>query len=117
MINKDGKVVTPNLDTFQSAAANADWSSAPGFGVILTNQPGASTWPITNPTFILMHKTAADAAASAEALKFFAWAYGKGDKMAAELDYVPMPDAVVGQVEKTWPQIVGSDGKPVWSKK
>jgi len=117
MINKDGKIVEPKLENFQAAAASADWSSAPGFGVILTNQAGATTWPITNPTFILMHKKAADGAASAEALKFFDWAYSNGDKMAAELDYVPLPPTVVSQIEKSWSEIVGADGKPVYSKK
>jgi phosphate transport system substrate-binding protein len=116
LINKDGKVVEPNLESFQAAAANADWSSAPGFGVILTDQPGAASWPITNPTFILIHKQPKDPAAAAEALKFFNWAYTKGDKMASELDYVPMPDKVVQAVEKSWDGIVGADGKPVWKK-
>ena len=117
MMNKDGKAVSPNLESFQAAAANADWSSAPGFGVILTEQAGAATWPITNPTFILMHKKAVKDAESIEALKFFDWAYGKGDKMASELDYVPMPDAVVKKIEASWAQIVGTDGKPVFVKK
>src|SRR5262249_33992210 len=75
MINKDGKTVAPVISAFQAAAANADWSSAPGMGVILTDQAGAESWPITNPTFILMHKKAKDAAAAKEALKFFEWAY------------------------------------------
>ncbi len=117
MLNKDGKTVSPNLESFQAAAANADWASAPGFGVILTEQSGAATWPITNPTFILMHKKAAKDAESSEALKFFDWAYTKGDKMASELDYVPMPEAVVKQIEASWAGIVGADGKPLYVKK
>ena len=100
MINKDGKAVAPTAEAFQAAAANANWKSQPGFGVILTNQPGATSWPMTAATFILMHKQPQDAAAAAEALKFFAWAYAKGDKMAEELDYVPMPDKVVDAIEK-----------------
>ncbi|MBN9023231.1 MAG: substrate-binding domain-containing protein, partial [Rhizobiales bacterium] len=116
MINKDSKVVEPNLASFQAAAANADWASAPGFGVILTEQSGAATWPITNPTFILIHKQPKDPAAAGEALKFFNWAYTKGDKMASDLDYVPLPDSVVQAVEKSWAQIAGADGKPVWTK-
>ena len=117
MINRDGKTVSPSLETFQAAAVNADWSSAPGFGVILTEQVGAATWPITNPTFILMHKKAVKPTDSAEALKFFAWAYAKGDKMAADLDYVPMPTNVVTQIQKSWDQIGGADGKPVYAGK
>ena len=95
MINKDGKTVAPVKEAFQAAAANADWASAPGMGVILTDEPGEASWPITNPTFILMHKKATDAVAAKEALKFFDWAYANGDKMAEELDYVPLPDNVV----------------------
>ena len=91
MINKDGKTVSPTSEAFQAAAANADWNSLPGYGVILTDQPGAESWPITAATFILIHKQPQDPAAAGEALKFFAWAYAKGAKMAEELDYVPMP--------------------------
>ncbi|WP_425364994.1 phosphate ABC transporter substrate-binding protein PstS [Jiella endophytica] len=115
MVNKDGKRVAPKAAAFAAAAENADWSSQPGFGVILANQPGAKTWPMTAATFILMHSDAKDPAASAEALKFFDWAYAKGDKMAAKLDYIPMPDAVVKEIEQEWAEIKGSDGKAVWS--
>ena len=113
MINEDGKQIAPDLKTFQAAAVNADWSSAPGFGIILTNQRGPNSWPITSATFILMHKKPADASASKEALKFFAWAYDKGGDMAASLDYVPMPKNVVEMIKKEWTKIVGPDGKPV----
>jgi phosphate transport system substrate-binding protein len=102
MTNKDGKAVEPNSASFSAAASNADWGSAPGFGVILTDEPGAGSWPITGATFILMHKQPQDPAASAEALKFFEWAYAKGGKMAEELDYVPMPEKVVASVKKVW---------------
>jgi phosphate transport system substrate-binding protein len=68
----------------------------------LTDQPGEASWPITGATFILMHKTPVDKAASAEAIKFFTWAFAKGDKIAEELDYIPMPDSVVKLIEKTW---------------
>ncbi len=102
MVNKDGKTVSPTSDTFQAAAANADWNSVPGYGVILSDQPGAQSWPMTAATFILIHKQPQDPAAAALALKFFAWAYAKGDKMAEDLDFVPMPTAVVGNVEKMW---------------
>jgi phosphate transport system substrate-binding protein len=116
MVNKAGKTVSPTSASFQAAAAGADWSSKPGFGVILANQPGDESWPMTAATWILMYKQPADAAASAEALKFFAWAYAKGDKMAEELDYVPMPDSVVADVEKMWSaDIKDSAGKPVFA--
>src|SRR5258708_3936232 len=82
MVNKDGQTVEPTSATFQAAAANANWSSVPGYGVILANQPGAQSWPMTAATWILMYKKPQDAAAAAEALKFFAWAYDKGAKMA-----------------------------------
>jgi phosphate transport system substrate-binding protein len=102
MINKAGKTVAPTAEAFQAAAANADWAGTPGFEVILTDEPGDASWPITSATFILMHKQPADAANSAEALKFFDWAYSKGDKFAEELDYVPMPDNVVALIKKVW---------------
>jgi phosphate transport system substrate-binding protein len=102
MMNRAGKAVQPTTETFQAAAANADWTHAPGFYLILTDQPGEKSWPITASTFILMHKEPADRAASGEALKFFKWAFANGSKMAAELDYIPMPDNVVNLIEKTW---------------
>ncbi len=115
LINKDGKAVEPVVTAFQAAAASADWASAPGMGVVLTDEPGAESWPITNPTFILMHKKSKDAAAAKEALKFFEWAYANGDKAAEELDYVPLPDNVVAMIKKSWADIVGDDNKPVLS--
>jgi phosphate transport system substrate-binding protein len=102
LINKAGKTVQPTIEAFQAAAANADWAKAPGYYVILTDQPGEASWPITAATFILMHKEPTDKAASGEAIKFFKWAFAKGDKMAEELDYIPMPDTVVKLIEKTW---------------
>jgi len=102
MINKAGKTVTPTSESFQAAAANADWKSQPGFGVILANQPGDQSWPMTAATWILMYKQPQDAAVSAEALKFFAWAYKNGAKMADELHYVPMPANVIADIQKTW---------------
>ena len=102
MINRAGKTVEPTIAAFQAAAANADWAKAPGYYLILTDQPGEASWPITASTFILMHKEPANKASSAEALKFFTWAFAKGDKMAEELDYIPMPDSVVKLIEKTW---------------
>jgi phosphate transport system substrate-binding protein len=114
MVNKDGKTVAPTAEAFQAAAANANWNSAPGFGLILANQPGTESWPMTAATFILMPKQPPDPVAAAEALKFFAWAYAKGDKMAEELDYVPMPKKVVEDIEKVWArEIKDSSGKPL----
>src|SRR5499425_2543174 len=102
MTNKDGKTVAPTSDAFQAAAANADWNSVPGYGVILSDQPGAASWPMTAATFILIPKQPQDVAAATSALKFFAWAYAKGGKMAEELDYVSMPAKVVKEIEAMW---------------
>jgi len=114
MTNKDGKTVSPTSEAFQAAAANADWNSVPGYGVILANQPGAASWPLTAATFILVPKQPQDPAAATEALKFFAWAYAKGGKAAEELDYVPMPQKIVGEIEAMWAKdIKDSNGKPL----
>jgi len=114
MVNKDGKIVSPTSEAFQAAAANADWNSVPGYGVILANQPGAASWPMTAATFILIPRQPPDAAAATTALKFFAWAFANGGKMAEELDYVPMPAEVVKQIKEMWAKsITGSDGKPL----
>ncbi|UFX45780.1 phosphate ABC transporter substrate-binding protein PstS [Bradyrhizobium sp. 41S5] len=102
LINKAGKTIQPTNEAFQAAASNADWTSAPGYYLILTDQPGDKSWPIVASTFILLHKDATDKAASKEALKFFKFAFEKGAKSAEELDYIPMPDSVVKQIEKTW---------------
>jgi phosphate transport system substrate-binding protein len=116
MINKDGKTVAPASETFQAAAANADWNSVPGYGVILSNQPGAQSWPMTAATFILIHKQPQDPAAAAQALKFFAWSYAKGGKMAEDLDFVPMPASVVGSIETMWAKdIKDAAGKPLFT--
>jgi phosphate transport system substrate-binding protein len=114
MVNKDGKTVAPTGEAFQAAAANAYWNSVPGFGLILANQPGTESWPMTAATFILIPKQPPDPVAAAEALKFFAWAYTKGDEMAEDLDYVPMPKKVVSEIEKVWAkEIKNSNGKPL----
>ena len=114
MMNKDGNKVVPEADAFAAAAEGADWSSQPGFGVILANQPGAKSWPMTAATFILIPSDPKSPEDAASALKFFDWAYANGDKMALDLDYIPMPDGVVQKVEDTWSQVLGSDGKPVY---
>jgi len=115
LLNHDGAFVEPTSATFQAAAANADWAKAPGFNLLLTDQPGKDSWPITGATFILMHKQQAKPASAREVLNFFDWAYRNGGKMAEELHYVPMPAAVVGMVEQSWKEIAGTDGKPVWT--
>ena len=114
MQNKDGKTVSPTAAAFQAAAANADWNSVPGYGVILANQPGAESWPMTAATFILIPKQPQDTAAATEALKFFAWAYAKGGKMAGELDYVSMPAKVVSEIQAMWAKdIKDGSGQPL----
>jgi phosphate transport system substrate-binding protein len=113
LVNKDGQKVAPESASFAAAAEGADWSSQPGFGVILADQPGAKSWPITAATFILIPSDPKSPEDAAEALKFFAWAYKEGDDAAKALDYIPMPDSVVSKVEETWNQIQ-ADGKPVY---
>jgi phosphate transport system substrate-binding protein len=115
--NHDGKVVVPEAKAFQAAAANADWAKADGYYLILTDQSGAQSWPITGASFILMHSEAKDPAASAEALKFFAWAYAKGGDLASQLDYVPLPENVVKLVKQTWRTSIKAGGQPVWNEK
>ena len=114
MVNKDGKTVTPTSATFQAAAASADWKSQPGYGVILANQPGDKSWPMTAATWIMIYKKPQDAQATADALKFFAWAFAKGGKAAEELDYVAMPANVVKDIQSTWAsEIKDASGKPM----
>ncbi len=115
LVNKDGKAVSPTTESIMAAAAGADWANAPGFYMILTDSTGATAWPIAGATFILLPKVPKDTAATAEALKFFAWAYKNGSKMAQELDYIPMPESVVKQVEAAWKKDVKDDsGKPIF---
>jgi phosphate transport system substrate-binding protein len=116
MLNKDGKTVEPSIAAFQAAAAGADWAKAKGFNLILTDQPGDRTWPIAGATFILIHKQPANAAAAADALKFFDWAYKNGAKEAEALDYVPLPDATIALIRKEWDNIKGADGKPLYNQ-
>ena len=113
--NAAGKFVDPTSESFQAAAANADWAHAAGFYMVLTDQPGDQSWPITGATFILVHTTQEKPATGNAVLRFFDWAYANGDKMAADLDYVPMPDSVVKLVEKAWAdKVLGADGKAVY---
>ena len=113
--NADGQFVEPDDLNFKAAAANADWSKAPGMYLVLTNQPGKATWPITGASFILMHKAQADGVQGKEVLKFFDWAYKNGGAMAAELDYVALPAPVVKLIEDNWKaKIKDASGKAVW---
>jgi len=114
MVNKDGKAIEPSIESFQAAAGNADWANAKGFYLVLTDEPGAASWPISGASFILVHKKPDSAPAVLTALHFFDWAYKKGDKMAEELAYVPVPDSVVDLVRKQWAEITDPGGKPIW---
>ena len=109
--NSAGTFVKPEDDSFKAAAAGADWNKS--FYQILTNQPGKDAWPISGATFILMHIKQDKPASATEALKFFSWAYKNGDKIAADLDYVPMPKPVIAAIEKSWAEIKDTAGKPV----
>jgi len=114
--NRDGAFVSPDGKTFQAAAANADWSKAPGFYLLLTDQSGKESWPITGATFILLHKEQAKPDIAHQVIEFFDWAYKNGSQLAESLDYVPMPAKVVSLVEEAWrQQVKGPDGKPVWT--
>ena len=113
--NRDGHYVQPEASAFQAAAAGADWNKAPGFYLLLTDQPGAKSWPIAGATFILMYKVQDKPATAKEVLKFFAWAYEHGSKMASDLDYVPLPKSLIKLIHKEWAaQIKTAAGKPVW---
>jgi phosphate transport system substrate-binding protein len=115
LMNKGGKAVAPTIESFSAAAAKANWEGTPGFGVIITNEPGAASWPIAGATFILIHKQPSDPAAAGAALKFFNWAYAKGGKMAEELDYVPMPGNAVSAVQRLWAaQVKDASGKTLF---
>jgi phosphate transport system substrate-binding protein len=116
MQNKAGKFVKPDSESFQAAAAGADWKGTPGFNLMLTDQSGEKSWPITGATFILVYLKQEKPETGKEVLKFFDWAYHHGGKMAEELDYVPMPASVVKLVEETWKnEIKDASGKAVWT--
>jgi len=115
MLNAAGKVVAPSLESFDAAASNADFKTAKNFNVIITNEPGDTTWPIAASTWVLIHKTPDDAAATGEALKFFAWAYKDGKETAKALDYVSIPDNVVDLIKTSWKADITAGGKPVYA--
>jgi phosphate transport system substrate-binding protein len=110
LINRDGKTVNPVATSFAASASGANWDPANGFGTILTDQPGADTWPIAGATFILVHKQPANAANTMEALKFFQWAFKNGDQLAANLDFVAFPEDVKQKVMASWSQVQGWTG-------
>ena len=112
--NADGQYPAPDDKAFQAAAANADWSAAPGFGISLNNQKGAQAWPITSATFILVHAKPEKPEEAQAALKFFDWAYKSGDKLAVDIDYVPLPAAVKDQVRAAWKGVTDNSGKPIF---
>ena len=114
MSNKAGKFVAPTAANFAAAAAGARWDRAPGFYLLLLDQPGANSWPITGATFILVHQKPTNPAAVKEVLTFFDWAYKNGDAAADQLDYVALPAPVKELIRKSWSKIVGPDGKPVY---
>ena len=111
MKNRDGVFVSPSEDSFKAAAAGADWSKS--FYQLITDQPGKNAWPISTATFILMHLKQDNPANATETFKFFNWAFVSGDKAAADLDYVALPDAVIGAIVKSWAQVTDASGKPV----
>ena len=111
MKNRDGIFVAPNEEAFKAAAAGADWNKT--FYQLITDQPGKNAWPISTATFILMNTKQDKPAHATETFKFFTWAYKNGDKIATDLDYVPLPDNVIGAVEKAWGQVTDAAGKPV----
>jgi phosphate transport system substrate-binding protein len=116
MLNKAGKTVSPTGETFQAAAKNADWKNAPGFYLILTDQPGDQSWPITASSFILMHKAQDKPANAKSVLDFFAWSFKNGAQMASALDYVAMPPNVVSLIEDSWKaNIKDTSGKAIWT--
>ncbi len=117
MQNKAGKFVAPAAPAFAAAAASANWLRSPGNYILLLNQPSPAAWPITGATFILVYREQQDAARGAQVLKFFDWAYKKGDAMAAGLDYVPLPANIKGLLEKQWTRSVVAGGKPVFAAK
>lgn len=115
MKNKDGQFVQPDDETFKSAAAGAQWAKTPGFAVVLTEQAGKTSWPITGAVFVMMHKTQADAAKGKDVVKFFDWAYKNGGAMATELEYVAMPAAVSKLVQDAWKaNLKDASGKAIW---
>lgn len=113
--NRAGKFVAPNSEAFAAAAANANWKKAPGFYLVLTDQPGVKSWPITGASFVIVYKQPDNPARLLEALKFYSWAFKSGAKMADDLDYVAMPGSVVATIKKAWARdIKDKSGASIW---
>jgi len=114
--NRDGEYVLPDDKTFQAAASFAEWSKAPAFGEVLTNEPGKTSWPITGATFVLLQKKADKPASTKEVFKFFDWTFKNGAPQAAQLDYVPIPANVAKLIEASWKTDVKetATGKSIW---
>jgi len=112
--NAAGKFVQPNMESFIAAASNADWDNAPGFYMVLTNQPGDNTWPIMGATYILIHKEQPDAELAKKMISFFDWAYSNGKTIAEKLKYVPIPENVANKVREHWKKSITSNGQPIW---
>ena len=115
--NREGQFVAPDISSFQAAAAGADWRSAPGMYLVLTDAPGKMSWPIAGATFILMHTEQRDAQRAKAVLRFFDWAYAKGGKLAEELDYVPLPASVVKLIQDNWKAQLRANGAAVWASR
>ncbi|MHB9027659.1 MAG: phosphate ABC transporter substrate-binding protein PstS [Candidatus Latescibacterota bacterium] len=109
-----GEYVAPSIESFQTAAINADWQNAPGFYMVLTNQPGKGSWPITGASFILIHKSQEDAGLAGDMLTFFDWCYRHGGEAAREIGYVPVPETVITLVEEMWAKEITAGGRAVW---
>jgi phosphate transport system substrate-binding protein len=112
LINKDGKVVMPSVETFSAAASKADWT-VPGMAASLTFTAGEKSWPITGTAFVLMHAKPANTDSATKALKFFDWGFTNGNAIASELEYIPLPADVIGLVKAEWKKITDASGKPL----
>jgi phosphate transport system substrate-binding protein len=114
LVNANGKTVDPTAETFKAAAEGADYGSVPGYGLIMTNQPGDKSWPIMATTFVLTYAQPQDKAATTSALKFFDWVFKNGEADATKLDYLAMPEKVSALIEKTWANEIKDSGTAVW---
>ncbi len=115
MINKDGKTIVPSNQSFQAAAAYADWAHDQDFYEVLTNEPGATSWPITGASFVLIPKVAEAGGHIKDVFKFFDWSFHKGMDQARSLDYVPMPENVVKMIESSWKtEVKDAAGHSLW---
>jgi phosphate transport system substrate-binding protein len=112
--NSSGKIVIPSIKSFQAAGANADWANAPGYYMVLTDQPGNDSWPITGVTYILIYKEQSDTAKAKMMLNYFEWCYTQGATAAMRMSYVPMPKKIVSMVKKMWSTSIKVNGVAVY---